>query len=182
MSSTVLQDGQKLTEHWEVEYTGKGYQQQRDPAKRIECRVVKMYHSTIYGGSNGTGATVEEARLNAVLGLARAICNDGTAFNYDADEIFKGQQLRWFESKRQELQDELSDLESEFEQPRKGSSEIKKVRQRIKQLEQLQAEWQDEHDYWPAETEETNDLPGKVTAVRSAVEGGFLLPTRTGTQ
>ena len=90
MSDIVLQEGQKLTEHWHVEFTGKN-RIHRPVEEWIECRIVKMYHSTIYGGANGLGKNVDEARLEAVLGLARAICDDVTAFDHDADEIFKAE-------------------------------------------------------------------------------------------
>jgi hypothetical protein len=149
MTDIVLQEGQKLTEHWQVEFTGMS-RIMRPVEKWIECRMVKMYHSTIYAGSVGKGRTVEEARLNMVLAVARAICQDMTAFGHDADEIFKGEQYRWWLSKIQEYQDELEAEEEDA--PRK--SHITKLKRRIKLLEQMMAEWQEEHDYWPEEDAE----------------------------
>lgn len=141
MSDTRLQEGQVLIEAWHVEFTGKN--RRRPPEEWIECRVVRMYHSTIYGGANGVGKTVDEARLEAVLGLARAICDDSTAFDHDADEIFKAEQYRWWQGKLQEQQDELEEKDN----PSPGQR--KKVQRRIRRIEQLMGEWQEEHDYWP---------------------------------
>jgi hypothetical protein len=137
MREIVLKEGQKLTEMWEVEFSGQDWRGQ--PDKRIRCRIKEMYTSAIYGGAHGYGATVDEARLNAVLGLARAICDDPNAFSYNAEEIFKAQQLGWFEGRIQEERDLLDSKDFSHQ----------KTRRRIKLLEQLQAEWQEEHDYWP---------------------------------
>lgn len=167
MNNYTIQDGQKLTEQWEVEYIGRGFRSST-PDKRVECRIVKMYHSTIYGGANGHGKTVDEARLNAVLGLARAICDDGTAFNYDAEEIFKAQQLSWWKSRIQQEQEELELLEDEDEPPRSRPRERRKIERRIKLLEQLQGEWQEEHDYWPEEAREAA-RPSATSAAIAAV-------------
>ena len=142
MADIVLQEDQKLIEHWTVEFTGRS-RLRRKPEEWIECRVVKMYHGTVYGGANGAGKTVEEARLNAVLGLARAICDDGSAFQHDADEIFKYEQYRWWQSKIQDEQECLLEGES--------SKERRKIKRRIKRLENLMAEWQENYDYWPEE-------------------------------
>jgi hypothetical protein len=150
MTDIVLREGQKLSEEWLVEYTGRGYRASAD--RRVECRIVNMYHSTVYGGANGHGKTVDEARLNAVLGLARAICDDATAFRYDADEIMKGEQLRWWQGRIQQEQEELELLEED--KPGSNHSARKKIERRIKLLEQLQGEWQEEHDYWPEEARE----------------------------
>jgi hypothetical protein len=144
VSDIVLQEGQKLREEWTVEYVGRS-RMHRPADDWVECRIVHMYHSTIYGGANGTGKTVEEARLNGVLGLARAICNDGEAFKHDSYEIFRQQQLGWFEDKLQEYRESLELGEDVI-----GSE--KKLKRRIKLLEQLTAEWQEDHDYWPKET------------------------------
>lgn len=143
MSDIVLQEGQVLLEAWHVEFTGKN-RVRRKPEEWIECRVVKMYHGTIYGGATGVGKTVEEARLEAVLGLARAICDDVTAFDHDADEIFKAEQYRWWLGKIQECRESL-----EFGEETEGSE--KKIKRRIRRLENLMAEWQEDHDYWPEE-------------------------------
>jgi aspartate oxidase len=130
-----------------------------------------MYHSTIYGGSHGYGKTVDEARLNAVLGLARAICDDGTAFNYDAEEIFKAQQLSWWQSRIQQEREELELLEED----KPGSNRYaRKIERRIKLLEQLQGEWQEEHDYWPEEAREAtrpSATPAAIAAVRVSAPG-----------
>ena len=142
MADIVLQEDQKLIEHWTVEFTGRN-RLRRKPEEWIECRVVKMYHGTVYGGANGTGKTVEEARLNAVLGLARAICDDSTAFQHDADEIMKGEQYRWWKGKLHDLHEALEFTEGE------DDPGDKKLRRRMKLTEQLMAEWQEEHDYWP---------------------------------
>jgi hypothetical protein len=105
-----------------------------------------MYHSTIYGGANGVGRTVEEARLEAVLGLARAITDDETAFDHDADEIFKAEQYRWWQCHISDVQEMLD----------AGEVTRKRGRRRIKLLEQLMAEWQEDHDYWPEEKTEAD--------------------------
>jgi hypothetical protein len=145
VSDIVLQEDQKLLEYWVVEYTGKDRRRRRID-EWVECRIIKMYHSTIYAGSTGYGKTVDEARLNAVLGLACAICDDSTAFQHDADDIFRKQQLGWFNAKMSELRDELDLLDDD--DPPKA---VKQVKRRIKCLDQLTAEWQEEHDYWPEE-------------------------------
>ena len=147
-NSYSIQEGQKLTEQWEVEFIGRGYRH-ASPDKRVECRVVKMYHGTIYGGAHGFGKTVDEARLNAVLGLARAICDDGSAFNYDAEEIFKAQQLGWFEARLKEEQEALELLDEGATQ-----KERRRIIRRINLIDKLMGEWQEEHDYWPEEVEE----------------------------
>jgi hypothetical protein len=141
VSDTTLSEGQMLVEAWEVQF--KGRNRARRPVEEwVECRVVNMFHSTIYGGANGTGRTVEEARLEAVLGLARAICDDLTAFDHDADEIFKAEQLRWFQSTIAEQAEIIEDEES-------SPKQHKKAMRRIKLLEELQGIWQEDHDYWP---------------------------------
>lgn len=144
----MLQEGQKLTENWTVEFTGKS-RIRRPVEEWVECRVVKMYHSTIYGGANGTGKTVEEARLEAVLGLARAITDDVTAFDHDADEIFKAEQYRWWLGKIQDCRESL-----EFGEDTAKSE--RKLKRHIKRLENMMAEWQEDHDYWPEEKAEAD--------------------------
>jgi hypothetical protein len=143
VSDITLQEGQRLSESWQVEFTGKS-RLHRSPEQWVECRVVRMYHSTIYGGANGVGKTVDEARLEAILGLARAITDDVTAFDHDADEIFKAEQYRWWLSKVEECREAL---ESGEDTPRSE----RKLRHRIKRIEKLMAEWQEDHDYWPEE-------------------------------
>lgn len=143
-----------LLEAWTVEYKGKE-RRGRKPDQWIECRIVRMYHGTVYGGSNGTGRTVEEARLSAVLGLARAICDDPSAFKHDAEAILMGEQLRWWENKLHELHESL-----EFGEEVTGSE--KKLRRRIKLLEQLQAEWQEDHDYWPEKAQDSSQAEHKA--------------------
>jgi hypothetical protein len=155
MNDIVLQEGQLLLEAWHVEFKGMG-RLRRKPEEWVECRIVKMYHGTIYGGANGTGKTVEEARLEAVLGMARAICDDVTAFDHDADEIFKAEQYRWWLDKIQECRESL-----ELGEETPGSA--RKLKKRIKRLENLMAEWQEDHDYWPEE-----DTPNDRIAARAA--------------
>jgi hypothetical protein len=153
-----LQEGQMLMEAWHVEF--KGMSRIRRPAEEwVECRIVKMYHGTVYGGATGVGSTVDEARLEAVLGLARAICDDVTAFDHDADEIFKGEQHRWWLSRIQEETDILDDEEM---QPK----DYKKARRRIELLEQQLAIWQEEHDYWPEEESADQEARSKARATK----------------
>lgn len=141
-----------LIEAWAVEF--KGVSRRSKPVDEwVECRIVKMFHGTVYGGAHGVGKTVDEARLNAVLGLANAICDDTSAFDHDADEIFKAEVYRWFQSKLQEIRDEQEALEGEYDNPSKGASEMKKLNRRAKLVEQLMAEWQEDYDYYPAEAE-----------------------------
>ena len=140
----LLQPGQVLTEQWEIQFTGRG-RIHRPVEEWVECRIVKMYHSTIYGGAHGTGSTVDEARLEAVLGMARAICDDVTAFDHDADEIFKAEQHRWFLGQIKEHQDNLDDDEDLDTKTRKRDQ------RRIDVLEELLGIWQEDHDYYPEE-------------------------------
>jgi len=159
-SDIILQPGQVLTEHWEVQY--KGQPRIHKPVEEwVECRVVRMYHSTVYGGAAGRGTTVDEARLEAVLGLARAICDDVSAFQHDADEIFKAEMLRWFEETIKEQQDILDEEYEEKDRPKID----KKAQRRIKLLEELQAMWQEDHDYWP-EKEEASRAAARAEVVR----------------
>jgi hypothetical protein len=155
-SDIVLQPGQVLLEGWHVEFTGKN-RVHRPAEEWIECRIVKMYHNTIYGGANGVGRTVDEARLEAVLGMARAICDDVTAFDHDADEIFKDEMLHWFANTIKEQQENLDDDEEITPKA------LKRGQRRINLLEELLAMWQEDHDYWPdTETEATSQ--GRVAA------------------
>lgn len=142
-NDSLLAPGQKLVEHWEVEFEGKDRRSQK-PYRYVEARLRRWYHNTYYGGSGGEGETVDEARLAMVLSLARAICNDGDAFQHDADDIFRGEMLRWFQGKIQEYDDylELEDL---------TDKQARKTKRRIRLLEQLTAEWQEDYDYWPEE-------------------------------
>jgi hypothetical protein len=157
VSDTVLQEGQVLLEAWHVEF--KCVSRRRPPSEWVECRVVKMYHGTIYGGANGVGKTVDEARLEAVLGLARAICDDFTAFDHDADEIFKAEQHRWWLSKLQECRESL-----EFGEGTPKSA--RKLKRRIRQIEQLMGEWQEEHDYWPEAEDADQEARSKARAAQ----------------
>jgi hypothetical protein len=148
MSDIALQEGQLLLEAWHVEFKGMG-RRNRQPEEWVECRVVKMYHGTVYGGATGVGSTVEEARLEAVLGLARAICDDVSAFDHDAEEIFNAEQHRWWLSRIQEETDILDDSEM-------GPKDKKKAARKLALMEEQLAIWQEEHDYWPEE-ESAND-------------------------
>jgi hypothetical protein len=143
MGDIILQEGQVLLEAWHVEFVGK-QRRSRPVDEWIECRVVKMYHGTIYGGANGVGKTVEEARLNAILGLANAICDDVTAFDHDADEIFKGEMYRWWSGKLDELAEEIDSLDE-----KEDAARIKKLRARINRLHKIMCLWQEDYDYWP---------------------------------
>src|SRR4051794_13577654 len=121
-----------------------------------------MYHGTIYGGANGVGKTVDEARLEAVLATARAICDDSTAFDHDADEIFKAEQYRWWQDKLQEQQEELEEKDNP------GPGQRKKAQRRIRLIEQLMGEWQEEHDYWPEEKAEASDrIEARAAKIRA---------------
>jgi hypothetical protein len=160
MSDITLQEGQMLLEAWHVEF--KGVSRRRPPEEWVECRVVRMYHGTIYGGATGVGKTVEEARLEAVLGLARAITDDVTAFDHDADEIFKGEQYRWWLSRIQEERGILDEDYEEKERPRIN----KRAERRIKLLEEQMAIWQEEHDYWPEEESDTQEARREARAAQ----------------
>jgi hypothetical protein len=158
VSDMTLQEGQKLSESWLVEFVGKS-RLHRTPEQWVECRVVRMYHGTIYGGANGVGKTVDEARLEAVLGLARAITDDVSAFDHDADEIFKAEQYRWWLGKIQECREAL---ESGEDTPKYA----RKLKRHIKRIENMMAEWQEDHDYWPEE--ERNTEPEARRQARAA--------------
>jgi hypothetical protein len=158
MSDITLQEGQMLLEAWHVEF--KGVSRRRPPEEWVECRVVRMYHGTIYGGATGVGKTVEEARLEAVLGLARAITDDVTAFDHDADEIFKGEMLHWFANTIKEQQ-ELLDDEEEI-----TPKALKRGQRRINLLEELLAMWQEDHDYWPEEESDTQEARREARAAK----------------
>lgn len=164
MNNTMLQEGQKLTETWQVEFKGMN-RRHRKLSEWVECRVIKMYHGTTYGGANGVGRTVEEARLNAVLGLARAITDDVTAFDHDADEIFKAEQYRWWLSKLQECRESL-----EFDEETPKSR--RKLKRRINRIEQLMGEWQEEHDYWPEaqDTSQEARSTARAAQIRADIE------------
>ena len=55
-----------------------------------------------------------------VLAVARAISEDVTAFQHDADELYKAQMLRWWDSKIKEQREELELLEDDAdESPRR---------------------------------------------------------------
>jgi hypothetical protein len=162
---------QKLTEMWEIQYEGRERRGQR-PYRIVTGTIKHWFHSTYYGGATGEGETVQEARLAMVLGLARAICNDESAFSYDAEQIGKSIMLHWF-------QDKLKELVAEFDVEDLTEKQSKKLRRRIKFLEQLTAEWQEDNDYWPEEadatetetTRQADTHTARAALVRARAEG-----------
>lgn len=171
-----LYPGQKLTETWEIIFEGREARGPNGYRRFITGTIGKWFHTTIYGGSTGEGQTIDEARLAMVLGIARAICDDESAFIHNADEISKAQTLRWFQSKAEELATEL-DEEQHSEVVRQ--SVCNKYQRRMKFLDQLTAEWQDEHDYWPEETKEEDAAPASNTAREADTQAAVRALRRT---
>jgi hypothetical protein len=102
-------------------------------------------------------------RSGSSVASSRAICDDVTAFDHDADEIFKGEQYRWWQAKLIEANNELE--EERDDAPRK--SQITKLKRRIKRLENLMAEWQEDHDYWPEEEGADNRVEARAAKIRA---------------
>lgn len=161
----MLEVGQKLTETWEITFEGRESRSPGGYRRFVTGTISKWFHGTIYGGNAGEGQTIDEARLAMVLGTARAICDDDTAFVHDADQLHLARTLAWFTGRMEELEEELEE-EQQGELPRK--SVCNKLKRQMKFLNQLTAEWQEEHDYYPQE----EDAPGSQTTreadIRSA--------------
>ena len=173
MYNTRLAPGQKLSETWEIEFEGRERRHEK-PHRYITGSVRRWYHGTYYGGSTGEGETVDEARLSMVLGLARAICDDESAFQHDADELANFRMLHWFQDKIKELRDEEDSPED------LTVKRSKQLDRRIRFLERLQGEWQEENDFWPEENDEhtsqaTREADRRIAAaavrVATAAEG-----------
>ena len=144
--SETLSEGQKLVEVWRIEYEPMPLAH-RGP-DRVRGRMVWWPHATHYA-SSVEAPDIHTARLQIVLGQARAICDDALAFKYDEDNIHNANMLAWFNGKLQELHDE-EDAEG------LTVKRSKQLDREIRLLERLVAEWQEEHDYWPEE----DDAPG----------------------
>jgi hypothetical protein len=145
---------------WEVQFEGRERRGQR-PYRIVTGTLKHWFHSTYYGGATGEGETVPEARLAMVLGLARAICDDESAFSYDAEQLGNSKMLHWFQSK-------LEELVAEFEVEDLTEKQSKKLRRQIKFLEQLMAEWQESNDYWPEEADDTETEATRTADTRRA--------------
>jgi hypothetical protein len=103
-SKETLGEGQRLEEVWRFEYVPLPLAY-RGP-ERVRARMVWWPNSTHYATSV-EARTIFEARLHMVLQLARAICDDTSAFQHDAEDIYRADTLRWFQSRRKELVEEL---------------------------------------------------------------------------
>ena len=145
VSDIVLQEGQVLMEAWHVEYTGKR-RLSRPAEEWIECRVVKMYHCTIYGGANGNWqdgrGSATERRAGARPMPSAMTCRRLTT---TPTRSSRPRSYRWWLGKLQECRESLEDGED-------APGSEKKLKRRIKQLENMMAEWQEDYDYYPEET------------------------------
>lgn len=163
-SEQRLKRGQVLTENWEIKYEGVG---RHGP---VEVRaMLKTWPNTTYYASGVEAETVDQARLMLVLQQARAICDDENAFQHDADELANQGTLRWFNSKLQELKDEIEMLEDEDEPAKSHTRELRRLQRRIKLVEQLTAEWQEDNDFWPEEADDTDTEATRRTDRKAVV-------------
>ncbi len=156
-----LAPGQKLEETWTIRFEGRERRGEK-PFRFVTGTILRWYNGTYYGGSTGEGETVDEARLAMVLGLARAICNDESAFNHDAEELGNWAQLHWFQAKIKELQEERDSEDL-------TSKAAKRLDRKINFLELLMAEWQEDSDFWPDDEEDRTTYDRlKAEATRQA--------------
>lgn len=180
-SEQRLKRGQVLTENWEIKYEGVG----RHGPVAVRA-MLKTWPNTTYYASSVEAETVDQARLMLVLQQARAICDDETAFQHDADELANQATLHWFNSKVRELRDEAEMLEDEDEPAKSHTRELRRLQRRIKLVEQLTAEWQEDNDYWPeepdaADTEATRQADRRVAiaAIAAAARAAEAERART---
>jgi hypothetical protein len=155
-SKETLGEGQRLEEVWRFEYVPLPLAY-RGP-ERVRARMVWWPNSTHYATSV-EARTIFEARLHMVLQLARAICDDTSAFQHDAEDIYRADTLRWFQSRRKEL---VEELEAENWSAKVSAKSARKLNRKLAFLDRLIAEWQEDHDYWPDEEKlEENEPPIK---------------------
>lgn len=142
--SQTIKPGQKLSETWEIEYecvTGTGISE-------VRGRLTAWPNTTYYAAS-ATGATVDEVRLKIVLGLARGVCDDETAFQHDARDIHLADMRQWFLGKQQEIKEQIETEKADKDSEDYDAVEIRELLEKLATIRALFGEWGEDHDYYP---------------------------------
>jgi len=128
-----MKPGQKLTEMWGVSYEKQKYD------SPIVARLDSWPHHTYYL-SRGEGKTVDEARLQLVTMLARAIHEDPNPFGDLGKVIHTAHVIEFLRSLTDE--DEANNLADNFEGLPEGWEQV---------VDHIITLFQGHMDYWPEE-------------------------------